>query len=197
MSFLSAKPAVWALNVAEADLLPAPAAATAGPRAILERMAGAREVPVVVVSAEVEREIARLDPDDAAAFLADLGLSEPGVTRLCRAVYRSLGLISFFTTQGNEVRAWSIRRGTRMKEAAGKIHSDMERGFIRAEVIAFDDYAAVAAGLDETWRPEAGRGSSSLGNRVLVAAREKALVRLEGRDYEVRDGDIISIRFNV
>ncbi|RJQ04926.1 MAG: redox-regulated ATPase YchF [Bacillota bacterium] len=196
-SFLSAKPVVWVLNVAEGDLSPAPPAGTTGPVAGLKRAAQARGVPMVVVSAELEREIAGLGPDDAATFLADLGLGEPGTARLARAVYGSLGLISFFTTQGSEVRAWTVRRGTRVKEAAGKIHSDMERGFIRAEVISFDDYAAVAAGLAETGRPDAGRGPSSPGNRILVAAREKALVRLEGRDYEVRDGDIVSIRFNV
>lgn len=186
--FLSAKPAIWVLNVSEADL------PTAAERSGLAALASERRVPLVTISAQVEREIAELAPGDADLFLADLGLDQPGVSRVIRAVYERLGLISFFTVGDDEVRAWTIRRGTRAREAAGKVHSDLERGFIRAEVIAFADYlvaaeAAVAA--------PAGRGTASLGDRAEVLAKDKGLTRLEGRDYEVKDGDIVCVRFNV
>ncbi len=187
-SFLSSKPAVWVLNVAEADL------ATAAEATGLAGAAAARGVPLVVLSAQVEREIAELPPEEAAPFLADLGLTESGTSRLARAVYRRLGLISFLTTGSDEVRAWTIRRGTRAREAAGKVHSDMERGFIRAEVVAFSDYLRAV----ETLGPSPARaGGATVGERALVAAREKALMHLEGKDYEVKDGDIVSFRFNV
>lgn len=186
--FLSAKPAVWVLNVAEADL---------GHRAEqsgLAALARERGVPLVTISAQVEREIAELSPEDAALFLGDLGLDQAGVSRVIRGVYERLGLISFFTVGDDEVRAWTIRRGTRAREAAGKVHSDMERGFIRAEVIAYADYLVAAAAAAEAG---GGRGNASLGDRAEVVAKEKGLTRLEGRDYTVEDGDIISIRFNV
>jgi len=192
--FLSSKPAVWVLNVAEGEL--AGAAAASG----LAELARERGVPLVVISAKVEREITELGPEDARLFLEDLGFDEPGTARLARAVYERLGLISFFTIGKDEVRAWTIRRGTRAREAAGKVHSDMERGFIRAEVLSFADYGRAAGGV---LGPEgeadrgAGPGVSSPGDRILVAARELGLMRLEGRDYEVADGDIITFRFNV
>lgn len=176
--FLSGKPAVWVLNVAEDQL------ETAAERSDLAALADRRGVPLVTVSAQVEKEIAELPEDDAALFMADLGLDEPGSARVIRAVHRRLGLISFFTVGDREVRAWTIRAGTRAREAAGKVHSDMERGFIRAEVLAFADYARV--------RTDAGGG-----DRAMAAARDKGLVRLEGADYRVEDGDIIHYRFNV
>jgi hypothetical protein len=187
LASLSAKPAVWVLNLAEANLGDEAAAG-------LSQAAGERGVPLVSVSARVEREIAELPPLDAAAFLTDLGLDESGLARLVRAVYSRLGLISFLTTGRDEVRAWTLRRGTAAKVAAGKIHSDIERGFIRVEVIGFTDY--VTAVKAAAARPGQG-GSANLGERAFVEAKEKALMRLEGKDYIVRDGDILDFRFNV
>ncbi len=124
----------------------------------------------------VEREIARLPESEQQAFLSSYGLEEPGLHRLARAVYRSLGLISFFTVGEDEVRAWPVARGSTARQAAGKIHSDIERGFIRAEVFSFDDLAAL--------------GSAR-------AVKESGRLRLESRDYIIQDGDVCSFRFNV
>jgi GTP-binding protein YchF len=131
---------------------------------------------VCAVSAQVEAEMAELSPEDAQAFRDDLGLSEPGLDRVIRSTYELLGLVSFLTAGEDECRAWTIERGTRAQEAAGAIHSDIERGFIRAQVVAFDDL--VAAGS-------------------LAACRDKGTLRLEGRDYPVKDGDVIEFKFNV
>lgn len=213
-AFLSAKPVVWVLNVVETDFAAAAAALHSGPgkaalhsgpskaalHSGLEDAAHKRGVPLVVVSAQVEMEIAQLPAAEAGPFLADLGLEEPGIARLARAVYERLGLVSFLTAGDDEVRAWTIRRGASAKVAAGKIHSDIERGFIRAEVVAYHDYLAAATAAKEAVRSAAasGRaGSASLGERALVAAKEKALMRLEGKDYVVKDGDIVNFRFNV
>ena len=122
-------------------------------------------------------EIAQLSQDEAKAFLDDLGIDEPAMHKLCSVSYDALGLISFFTIGKNEIRAWTIKKGTEVLKAAGKVHSDMERGFIKAETISFDDFTA--SGKD------------------MVKAREKGLVRLEGKTYIVRDGDIINFKFNV
>jgi ribosome-binding ATPase YchF (GTP1/OBG family) len=124
----------------------------------------------------VEAEIAELDPAEQPAFLQSLGLSEPARARFIRAAYRLLDLISFFTVGEDEVRAWPIRRGTRARQAAGKIHSDLERGFIRAEVIPYDHF--VVAGSEH-------------------AARDAGHLQVEGKDYVVADGDILHVRFNV
>ncbi len=124
----------------------------------------------------IEMEIAQLSPDEAKAFLDDLGIEEPALNKLIHVSYDLLGLISFLTVGEDEVRAWTITKGTNAHKAAGKIHSDIERGFIRAEVVHYDDFI-------------------SSGN--MHAAREKGLLRLEGKTYEVRDGDIINFRFNV
>lgn len=145
-------------------------------KAEVEAWAAANGVPVVEVCGALEEEIGELGPEDREVFLADLGLSEPGVDRLSRAVYARLGLISFLTAGEDEVRAWTIKAGTTAKEAAGKIHTDIERGFIRAEVVAFADFEA----------------AGSMGK-----AREVGKVRLEGKDYVVKDGDIMHFRFNV
>jgi ribosome-binding ATPase YchF (GTP1/OBG family) len=129
------------------------------------------------VSAELEAELLAWPNEEAAEYRAALGVEQPGLNRLIAAGYRLLDLITFFTTTGgHEVRAWTVKRGTPVVEAAGKIHTDMQHGFIRAEVVAFDDLA------------EAGS---------MAAAREAGSVRTEGRDYAVADGDIIHIRFNV
>jgi hypothetical protein len=131
---------------------------------------------VVPVCAAIEAEIAQLPEEERPEFLRDLGLSEPGLNRVIRAAYELLGLLTFFTAGPKEVRAWTVRQGSSAPQAAGVIHTDFEHGFIRAEVIAFDDYL--------TYRGEAG-------------AREAGRLRLEGKDYIVREGDVMHFRFNV
>ncbi len=131
---------------------------------------------VFVICAEIEQEIAELDDDEKAMFLEDLGLKESGLEKLIKASYRLLGLISYLTAGETETRAWTIKNGTKAPQAAGKIHSDFERGFIRAEVVNYQDLLDCGA---------------------YAAAREKGLVRLEGKDYVVKDGDVILFRFNV
>lgn len=131
---------------------------------------------VVVVSASIESEIAELSDDEAKAFLDDLGVSESGLDKLIKASYSLLGLINFFTAGETETRAWTITKGTKAPQAAGKIHSDIEKGFIRAEIVSYDDLIAC--------------GSQN-------AAKEKGLVRLEGKDYVMQDGDVTYFRFNV
>lgn len=166
--FLSAKPMLVVLNVDEADIRtgaePAPALAA--------WLASAR-AGFVAVCARIELEIAQLDPADAGAFLADLGLAESGLDRVIRAAYDLLGYMSFFTVGEDECRAWSIPRGTPAQEAAGAIHSDIQRGFIRAEVVPCDRLLA--------------RGS-------LAACRDHGELRLEGKEYPVADGDCITFR---
>ena len=131
---------------------------------------------VFVICAKIEEEISQLEDDEKEMFLEDLGLSESGLDKLVAASYKLLGLISYLTSGEDETRAWTIVKGTKAPQAAGKIHTDFERGFIRAEVVSYDH-------LIES-------GS-------MVAAKEKGLVRLEGKDYVVQDGDIILFRFNV
>ncbi len=135
-----------------------------------------RTVPIVAASAQVEVEISQLEAEDAAMFMEELGLAESGIARLAQAVYEHLGLISYFTVGEDEVRAWTIRTGSSARQAAGKIHSDIERGFIRAEVSAY---------------------SALMEHGSLQALKERGLWRLEGKDYTVSDGDVISFRFNV
>jgi hypothetical protein len=130
----------------------------------------------LVLSASVEAEIAGLAPDDQAAFLADLGLEESALSRFIRTAYGLLDLVSFITVGPDEVRAWTIRRGTRARQAAGRIHSDLERGFIRAEVTPYDVFMEF--------------GSEQ-------AVKDAGRLQIEGKDYVVQDGDIMSIRFNV
>ena len=145
-------------------------------RSGLAAFAARPQVGVCPVSAPIEAEMADLPAEDARAFREDLGLEEPGLDRVIRTSYELLGLLSFLTAGEDECRAWTIRRGTRAHAAAGAIHSDIERGFIRAEVVSFDDLMA---------------GGS------IAACREKGTLRLEGKEYEVRDGDVINFRFNV
>ncbi len=164
-AFLSAKPMVLALNIGEDDIERLRGGGRGGEsRPNTER---------VLVCGRLEAEMAELAPDELDGFLDDYGLSESGMVRLIRSTYRLLGLISFLTAGDAECRAWTIRRGTRAGRAAGAIHTDLEKHFIRAEVAAFDDF-------------EKHGGFASL--------REKGLLRLEGRDYEVRDGDIVTVR---
>lgn len=169
--FLSAKPLLLVLNLDEADVARADdAVAVAG----LTAFAGHAGVRAVPVCAKIELEISRLDAADAAAFLADLQLKESGLDRVIRATYGLLGYMSFFTVGEDECRAWSIPRGTSAQLAAGEIHSDIARGFIRAEVVSYENLIA--------------RGT-------MAACKEHGEVRLEGKEYVVRDGDIINFRF--
>ncbi len=142
----------------------------------LTQLAAEEGVEVVEIYGKVEAELQELEPSEREEFRRELGLEGSGLQRLIEVGYRALDLITFFTTVNLDLRAWTVRRGTKAPEAAGKIHTDMQRGFIRAEVISFDDF--VKAGSEQ-------------------AARERGLLRSEGRDYEVQDGDIIHFRFNV
>jgi ribosome-binding ATPase len=168
--FLSAKPLLIVLNLDEADLPQADRAVELAGIAEFVKGPHARAVPIC---AKIELEIAQLDPADAAAFMADLGLKESGLDRVIRASYDLLGYISFFTVGEDENRAWSIPRGTNAQNAAGEIHSDIQRGFIRAEVCRYDHLLA--------------RGS-------IAACRDHAELRLEGKEYTVLDGDVINFR---
>ena len=167
---LTAKPILYLANVAEDGFLDNP---------LLERVqarAAAEGAEVVPVCAAIEAEIAALAPEERAEFLADLGLEEPGLDRVVRAGYRLLGLETYFTAGPKEVRAWTIPRATKAPQAAAVIHTDFARGFIRAEVIAYEDFIAC-------------QGEQG--------AREAGKLRSEGKDYRVRDGDVIHFRFNV
>lgn len=168
LRLLTAKPVVYVANVTDGDL---PQAASAEP---VRRYAQAQRAPSVALSAKLEAEAAQLPEAEAAEFLRAYGVEEPGLLRLIRAAYGLLDLVTFITTASNEVRAWSVRRGTKAPRAAGTIHTDMERGFIRAEVIPWETLATAGS---------------------LQAARDHGLVRLEGRDYVVQDGDVMLIRF--
>ena len=171
--FLTGKPLIAVANVAEADL------ATAETLALLDglREQCAREgVSLITLCATAEEEVAQLDPADQREFLDSYGIDEPAGNRLIRAAYQTLGVMSFFTVGEDEVRAWTVSQGATAVAAAGRIHSDLARGFIRAEVLAFDDL--MAAG---TWE----------------AAKAANKLRLEGKDYPVKDGDILNIRFKV
>jgi GTP-binding protein YchF len=167
---LTMKPVLYVANVAEHGFAGNPMLDRLRERATLEH------APVVAISAALEAQIADLDADDKALFLADMGMTEPGLDRVIRAAYELLGLQTYFTAGPKEVRAWTIPFGATAAQAAGVIHTDFERGFIRAEVIAYADYVACKG---EQGAKEAGR------------------MRLEGRDYVVRDGDVMHFRFNV
>lgn len=174
LPLLSLKPVIYVCNMSEQDF-------TGGidsneyynkvKKAAEEE--GARALPIC---AEMEAEISGLDPDEKQMFLADLGLDKSGLDRLIVVCYDLLGLISFLTAGQPEVRAWTIKKGTKAPQAAGKIHTDFERGFIRAEVVSFDDLVSCGG---------------------MTAAREKGLVRSEGKDYVMQDGDVVLFRFNV
>lgn len=172
-NFLTSKPVLYAANVGEDDLPDAE-----GNTLVEEvrKIAAVEGSEVVVVCAKIESEIAELDDEEKEVFLADLGLEESGLDKLIRAGYKLLGLMTFFTAGVQEVRAWTIRKGTKAPQAAGKIHTDIERGFIRAEVVSFDDLMNAGSQL---------------------AAKEKGQVRLEGKEYVMQDGDVVYFRFNV
>jgi ribosome-binding ATPase len=170
LQLLTAKPVMYVANVAENGFAGNPLLSA------LEQRAAAEGAVVVPVCAAIEAEIAQLEEAERAEFLAELGLSEPGLDRVIRAAYRLLGLETFFTAGPKEVRAWTVRIGATAPQAAGVIHTDFERGFIRAEVIAFADYL--------TGNGEAG-------------ARDAGKLRLEGKEYVVQEGDVMHFRFNV
>jgi GTP-binding protein YchF len=170
---LTRKPVIYAANIAESEI----ADPTSNPHYnTLAKLAAEQGAEIMPISAAIEAELAELDDEEKAAFLDELGIEESGLDRLIRASYRLLGLISYFTAGPKEVRAWTITRGTKAPQAAGKIHSDFERGFIRAEVVAYDDLIACGS---------------------MTAAKEKGLVRSEGKDYVMCDGDVTLFRFNV
>lgn len=170
---LTRKPVIYAANLAEDEL----ADPTSNPHyQKLAELAAEQGAEIMPISAAIEAELAELEADEKAAFLEELGIEESGLDRLIRASYRLLGLISYFTAGPKEVRAWTITRGTKAPQAAGKIHSDFERGFIRAEIVAYDDLIACGS---------------------MTAAKEKGLVRSEGKEYVMCDGDVTLFRFNV
>ncbi|MDE6107956.1 MAG: redox-regulated ATPase YchF, partial [Oscillospiraceae bacterium] len=170
---LSLKPVIYAANLDETGF--------SDPKSVpyyqqVAELAAKEEAQVIPVCAKLEAEIAELDGEEKQMFLEDLGVSESGLDRLIKASYTLLGLISFLTSGEDECRAWTITKGTKAPQAAGKIHTDFERGFIRAEVVSFDDLKATG---------------------TMTAAKEKGLVRSEGKEYVMKDGDIVLFRFNV
>ncbi len=170
LQLLTAKPVMYVANVEEHGF-------TGNPHLVaLTTLAAGEGAEVVPVCAAIEAEISELDEADRAAFLADLGLAEPGLDRIIRAGYRLLGLLTFFTAGPKEVRAWTVRSGATAPQAAGVIHTDFERGFIRAETIAYGDFIQ--------YRGEAG-------------ARDAGRMRLEGKEYLIREGDVMHFRFNI
>ncbi|MBQ7247018.1 MAG: redox-regulated ATPase YchF [Lachnospiraceae bacterium] len=174
LTLLTDKPVIYAANVAEDDLADDGASCPYVQK--VREIAASEGSAVFVISAQIEEEIAELDEDERREFLADLGLEESGLDKLIAASYDLLGLMSFLTAGETETRAWTIKKGTKAPQAAGKIHSDFERGFIKAEVVNYQDLL------------DAG---------TYAAARDKGLIRMEGKDYVVRDGDVILFRFNV
>jgi ribosome-binding ATPase len=171
LSLLTDKPVLYAANVAEDELPDGNEHVR-----LVAKIAAEQGAEVVVISAQVEAELAELEHEERAEYLASLGLERSGLERLIARAYELLGLLTFFTAGPTESRAWTVRAGSRAPRAAREIHSDMERGFIRAEVIAYDDYDAL--------------GSEA-------AAREAGKLRVEGKDYVVADGDVVHFRFNV
>jgi GTP-binding protein YchF len=170
LQLLTAKPAIYIANVDEKGFENNP---------LLDRVkqyAAKEGAPVVAICAKLEAEIADLSGEEKEIFLADIGLAEPGLNRLIRATYELLGLQTYFTAGEKEVRAWTVKKGATAPQAAGAIHTDFEKGFIRAEVIGYDDYVNL-------------RGESG--------AKEAGKMRLEGKDYVVKDGDVMHFRFNV
>ena len=173
LDLLSSKPIIYAANVSEEEL----ALESNNPRVkAVRKYAAVEGAEVITLCAKLEAEIAELEEDERNAFLEDLGIEESGLNKLIKASYRLLNLISFLTAGAPEVRAWTINRGTKAPQAAGKIHTDFEKGFIRAETISYEKLIECGS---------------------MTAAKERGLVRSEGKDYEVKDGDVIHFLFNV
>ncbi|MBE7092218.1 MAG: redox-regulated ATPase YchF [Clostridiales bacterium] len=168
---LTTKPIIYAANISESEI----GTENDGVKA-LKQMAEKDGDQVMVISAKIEEELSQLEADEKEMFLSEYGLEESGLNRLVKASYKLLGLISFLTAGESEVRAWTITNGTKAPQAAGKIHSDFERGFIRAEIIAYDEFMKY---------------------KSMTQAKEKGLVRSEGKEYVMQDGDITLFRFNV
>ena len=173
-NLLTAKPTIYAANVAEDDL--ADDGASNPHVAKVREMAKEEGAEVFVICAQIEQELAELDEDEKKEYLDDLGVTSSGLDKLVAASYSLLGLISFLTAGEDECRAWTIKKGTKAPQAAGKIHTDFERGFICAEVVAYKDLIECGS---------------------LAKAKEKGLVRLEGKEYVMKDGDVTHFRFNV
>jgi len=170
---LSSKPVIYVANISEEDLM------SGDENEYVKKVkeyAAKEEAEVITIAAKLEAELAELAEEEKQEMLAAYGLKEPGLNKLIKSCYKLLGLITFFTLESKDIRAWTVKKGTKAPQAAGKIHSDFERGFIRAEVMAYDDLVA-------------------LGSQQAV--REKGLLRLEGKEYVVKDGDVILFRFNV
>ena len=174
VALLTIKPVIYAANISENDVS-SDLSANRFYQSVVE-FAKTEKSEVIPVCAEIEAQIAELDDEDKEMFLSDLGIEESGLDRLIKASYSLLGLISYLTAGPKEVRAWTIVKGTKAPQAAGKIHSDFERGFIRAEIVSFDDLMACGS---------------------MNTAKEKGLVRSEGKEYVIADGDIVLFRFNV
>ena len=172
LQLISMKPVLYCANIAEDDIKKESIPYVDVVKEIAEKEGSG----VVVISAKIEEELGELSPEDREMFLEDLGIESAGLDKMINASYTLLGLISFLTAGPKEVRAWTIKNGTKAPQAAGKIHSDFERGFIRAEVVAYDDLIA---------------------NGTYNAAKEKGLVRSEGKEYVMKDGDVVVFRFNV
>ncbi len=170
--FLTGKPMILVINLDEDQL----AAKDYPNRTGILEYAAIRAIPLLEASILAEEEISELSLEDQVFFLEDLGIEEPGINKIAKTVYQELGLISFLTAGEDEVRAWTIAAGLNAKQAAGKIHSDIEKGFIRAETVSFDDLIEMGS---------------------MSKVKEKGLARLEGKDYLVKDGDIINFRFNI
>ncbi|HQD89633.1 MAG TPA: redox-regulated ATPase YchF [Syntrophomonadaceae bacterium] len=170
--FLTSKPMLICLNLSEKDLL----SGNYPDRDKVEEYCRQYQIPMVELSASIERDIAELDEEERELFMQDAGITEPGLVKVSRTMYERLGLISFFTVGEDEVKAWTINEGTNARKAAGKIHSDIERGFIRAEVVEFEALKEYGS---------------------MAAVKEHGLFRLEGKDYIVQDGDIVHFRFNI
>lgn len=174
VSLLTIKPVIYACNMSEDDF--ANGIENNKNFNIVTEIAAAEGAETLPICAEMEAEIATLDEDEKEMFLADMGLEKSGLDRLIKKSYHLLGLISYLTAGKKEVRAWTIREGTKAPQAAGKIHSDFERGFIRAEIVPFEELAK---------------------NGSLAACRDKGLIRSEGKEYVMKDGDVVEFRFNV
>jgi len=171
LTLLTAKPVIYVCNVAETDVV-------SGNQYVerVRAVAAADDADVIIISARIEEELAQLEPEEAQAFLADMGLERPGLERLIRTGYHTLGLITFLTAGEKEVRAWTVKSGSKAPQAAGEIHSDFERGFIRAEVVSYEDLVATGS---------------------IANARAKGKLRVEGKEYVVKDGDVMNFLFNV
>ncbi|MBR3701506.1 MAG: redox-regulated ATPase YchF [Clostridiales bacterium] len=172
LQLISMKPVLYCANISEDDIKKDDIPYVN----VVKEIAAKEGSGVVVISAKIEEELGELSPEDREMFLEDLGIESAGLDKMIKASYSLLGLISFLTAGPKEVRAWTIKKGTKAPQAAGKIHSDFERGFIRAEVVAYDDLIA---------------------NGTYNAAKEKGLVRSEGKEYVMKDGDVVVFRFNV